>query len=147
MVHIDIDQITTPGNFTNTEPRAVDGEWREKDDKIFGKVRGFTKWIKIPEHEDPFMRDGWEPKWLEESGGEGLDVYLESIGKKGGQDWTAEQIWGFEIINGERRFIMFVLPASQLLLNLVNRFVRHIVVKRGETEYKVKTIYDYTKKP
>ena len=39
IIHLDVNQVST-GNITSSEERILDWEWKEKDDKIWGKVRG-----------------------------------------------------------------------------------------------------------
>lgn len=122
-VHIDIEQTST-GGFKNNEERVLDWEWREATDAIFGKVKGRTRWCDIKEIDDEFLREGWDAKSLEEAGGEVVNAYVESVGLKGEQ-WTADQVWGFEVLDGLRRH------------------VRHIVAKRGKEVHRVKVIYDW----
>ena len=43
----------------------------------------------------------------------------------GGNGWTADQIWGFEEIKGERRY------------------VRHVVVRKGDDWKLARLVYDY----
>lgn len=100
-VHVDIDQTST-GGFKNNEAREFNWEWREVEDPVFGKVKGRGKWMKISELQEPFMKEGWDPKWLEECDGEVLFSEVDSTAAKGTQ-WHAEQVWGFEIIGGGRR--------------------------------------------
>jgi len=103
IVHIDIDQTST-GGFKNDEPRQFDWEWHEKDDPIFGKVKGRGKWTNVSELQEPFLKDGWDPKWLQEADGEVLFSEVDSVGAKGEQ-WHADQVWGFEIIDGGKRYV------------------------------------------
>ena len=53
-----------------------------------------------------------------------IEMYVESIS----DTWTAQQIWGFSEINGERRQ------------------VRRVLTKKGDKELKVSLIYDYVSK-
>lgn len=41
-VRLDVDQAST-GGIRSSEERVLDWEWREKDDKIWGKVRGRSR--------------------------------------------------------------------------------------------------------
>ena len=100
---------------------------REKDDKVFGKVQGKSRFVNIKdiEEDDAYLKDGWDKEWLDgdEVKGEVVESYAESVGKE--PKWTAEQVWGFEKIGGERRY------------------VRHIVVRKGKEVHKIKTVYDW----
>jgi len=139
---------TTTGGFTTEEKRILNGEWGEETDKVFGKVKGHTEFLNVKDIEDPFQRDGWDPKYLEEVNGELLRAYAQSIGFKGGEEWEADQIWGFEIVEGVRRFVISKHASHRqcTLLTMCDRFVRHIIVSKGKTEYKIKTVYDFVKK-
>ena len=39
VMNLDVSQVST-GNITSSEERILDWEWKDKDDKIWGKVRG-----------------------------------------------------------------------------------------------------------
>lgn len=41
-VNIDIDQVSS-GGLRSKEERVLDWEWREKEDGIFGKLKGQTR--------------------------------------------------------------------------------------------------------
>lgn len=119
---IDIVQKTTAS--TNTEERWLDWQDREKDDSIFGKVSGKARWINISEVTDPHLKKDLHKESLDAANGEVIETWTTSVGLKGEQ-WTADQIWGFAIINGQRRY------------------VRNIVVKRGDKTQNIRTVYDY----
>lgn len=53
-----------------------------------------------------------------------IQSYVESRDKD--PNWTADQIWGFEIVEGKRRY------------------VRHVYAKKGKEEHRVKLVYDWT---
>ncbi|KAF2157241.1 hypothetical protein K461DRAFT_317371 [Myriangium duriaei CBS 260.36] len=114
---------TTTGGMENTEERWTDWKEREKKDSVFGLVNGKARWVNISE-----MKDEWfhklDQKSIEAAGGEVIQTYTESVGLSGKQ-WTADQVWGFEIINGERRH------------------VRRIVITRGDKVQKIRTVYDW----
>lgn len=66
------------------ENRTLDWEYREHTDKIFGKVKGKSRWVKLGDvDDDEFLKTGWDD--LE---GEHVQSYVESDG--GG--WTADQV-------------------------------------------------------
>ena len=66
--------------------------------------------------DDDFLKTSWlDPE------GEHIQAIAESIGN----GWTADQIWGFEEIKGERRY------------------VRHVVVRKGDDWKLARLVYDY----
>lgn len=120
ITHIDIDQLVTGGFKGTTELRTLN--WTEVDhtDHLFGQVRGKSRWIKLADVKDEFMKTGWA---AEMNGTEAVQSYVESV-----NGWTADQLWGFEVIAGERRY------------------VRHIVVVKGKERKAIKLVYDLVKK-
>ncbi|KAL8627968.1 hypothetical protein Q9189_006347 [Teloschistes chrysophthalmus] len=92
--HIDIHQIASPGNISSDENRILDWTYRDHSDKVFGEVKGKSRWAKLKEVDDhEFLKEGYDD--LE---GEHVQGYVES--KSGG--WTVDQTWGFETIDGKR---------------------------------------------
>lgn len=122
LMHIDNEQITT-GNIRNLEERIVDYQWREKDDRIFGKVNGRSRCVKLDEIETEYLKQGWDEQFLAHSENEVIQVFVDSVGKK--PEWTAEQVWGFEVVDGQKRH------------------TRRIVVRRGKEEHKIRLVYDW----
>lgn len=123
------------GLSTTKEDRTLDWQDRDHEDKIFGKCRGKSRLFKKGEFqmegpgspEDAVflqaekLKDGTTDSRFVD------DVHVQSIVKNiGGGDWTAEQIWGFEEINGERRY------------------TRRLIVWNGQgKEEKCRLVYDY----
>ncbi len=66
--------------------------------------------------DDKFLKEGYDD--LE---GEHVQSYVEN--KERG--WTADQVWGFEEVNKERRY------------------VRHVVVRKGDDWKLARLVYDY----
>ena len=65
------------------------------------------------------LKDGTNSRFLD-------DEHVQSIVKQiGGGDWTAEQVWGFEEINGERRY------------------TRRLIVWKDGKEEKCRLVYNY----
>ncbi|KAL8682408.1 MAG: hypothetical protein Q9186_001529 [Xanthomendoza sp. 1 TL-2023] len=119
LTHIDITQVASPGGITTTENRVLDWEYHDHTDKIFGEVKGKSRWVKLSDvDDDDFLKKGWDD--LE---GEHVQGYVESNG--GG--WTADQVWGFELIDGKRYY------------------VRHVVVRKGDDWKLARLVYDYQK--
>lgn len=117
--HIDIEQDSTGGWIKGTtERRLLTGEMREHSDPIFGDVKGSSRWIKIDEIEDEFLKSEWLP---------GTEYLIESNVDSIKNGWSGYQIWGFKEINGERRY------------------ARNVVVKKGAERKQARLVYDYKK--
>ena len=124
VVHIEIDQTATGGIKGTSERRCVDGLPREHADWLFGKCSGRTTWIAADKIEDAFLKKDWIEGDAEKAGPNGethLMSRVESLEAK----WTATQIWGFQMIEGERRY------------------VRNIVVADPTGRVEIKLIYDF----
>ncbi|KAH8982599.1 hypothetical protein EDB92DRAFT_1804430 [Lactarius akahatsu] len=111
--HIDIDQRLTggvPGTFEN---RTLDWTPREHDDHLFGAVIGKSRRVKLDELDNEFLRKGW----LQDTEQHGaINAYAQSDTSKSGKTWIAEQIWGFELVGDERRYVRhldFLGPESE----------------------------------
>lgn len=122
LVHIDIEQESSAGQ-TNSETRTLNWTFTEKSDPVFGKVRGRSRFINIDDEDlkEPYLKQGWDGKFLDESKGELVQAYVESVGNK----WVANQTWGFEIIHGQRMY------------------TRHVYAYKGKEEHRIKMVYDW----
>ena len=116
--HIDIEQ-TASGLSSTHERRCVDDVWRDHSDWLFGNVTGKTRWVSLDEVDDEHLKKGWEIE------GEGKAFILSQVESKD-NGWIARQIWGFQVIEGERRYC------------------RNIVVTKGEERAAIRLVYDYT---
>ncbi|KAL4751751.1 hypothetical protein BDW72DRAFT_87237 [Aspergillus terricola var. indicus] len=152
--HIDVDNIVTGGVQGTSEARVTDWKKREHSDTIFGRVEGQSRLIrgsakdgkvrpnvdvctKIQDEKiERFLRgeigtDGSETEGflvdpVGEGFGEGEGLWLQSWVESVDSTWTAEQIWGFETINGERYHTRRVVCANNgeyVLARLVYTFV------------------------
>ncbi len=125
--HIEIEQTGTGGLKGSTERRCLDYTFREHSDWLFGTVQGQSKWMTPADITDEFLK-GKEGEWLEgeeEKGGPNGETHILSHVESQDSDWTATQIWGFQIIGGERKY------------------TRHIVVAKGSERVELKLVYDY----
>ncbi|KAF4585792.1 LCCL domain-containing protein [Ophiocordyceps camponoti-floridani] len=115
-----IDTTSSATGFTSTsERRCVDDVRREHSDWLFGTVEGRSHWIQLDDVDDEFLKEGWvfadgEDKTL-----------LRAIGVNKTAGWTATQTWGFQMINGERRYC------------------RNVVIEKGEERVNLRVVYDY----
>ncbi|KAK8924738.1 hypothetical protein MANI_002584 [Metarhizium anisopliae] len=116
VVHIDIDQSAS--GLTNTqENRCLDNTYRDHTDWLFGHVKGRSTWVGLDEIEDAYLKNGWEA----EADGKLIFSHVESLDA----GWTATQVWGFQLVNGERRYC------------------RNIVVAKGSERAEFRLVYDY----
>ena len=115
--HVDVEQVST-GGIRNEEERPVDWTWREKVDSIWGKLRGRTRFVKLSEVEDAYLKSGWDKGCQD---GEVLEGMIESLA----DTWTAQQIWGFAEVNGERKH------------------VRRVLTSKGKEEHRIRLVYDW----
>jgi len=116
VTHIDIEQSAS-GLSSTHEKRCLDNVFREHKDWLFGEVQGKTRWVTADEVTDEHLKKGWE------EGGDGQ--YLQSYVESKTNGWTAEQIWGFQVVDGKRRYC------------------RNIVVLKGSDRAAVRLVYDY----
>ncbi|KDR85848.1 hypothetical protein GALMADRAFT_132491 [Galerina marginata CBS 339.88] len=106
--HIDIDQTITGGIPGTTELRTLDWAARESNDRIFGNVVGQSRRLSKTQldaeigDEARFLKEGWTEDSLERGV---VQSYVWSDTPKSGTKWIGNQIWGMEVINGERRYV------------------------------------------
>ncbi|KXJ85973.1 hypothetical protein Micbo1qcDRAFT_186351 [Microdochium bolleyi] len=115
VMHIDSTQSASKLSSTQ-EHRNLDGVSRPHSDWLFGSCEAFSKLVTeddvkgwVVEKHGAFMGEGWLTGPEEATGPNGtlhLYNYVENKDPKGG--WTAAQIWGFQIVDGERRYTRLV---------------------------------------
>jgi len=126
--HVDGQQVITGGIQGTKECRTLDWQEREHVDHIFGTLHGRSRHFSGVKGEDGTVRPALEIqtsvgkpeadakvfKFLtgetlvdgSKSEGFAVDeeaVFMQSFVKNQDSGWTAEQVWGFEIVDGERR--------------------------------------------
>jgi len=124
VTHIEIEQTGTGGLKGTTEKRCLDHQWREHSDWMFGHVKGQTRFLSGDEITDEFLKKGWLEGEEEKTGPDGashVESYVESLES----GWTARQIWGFQTVDG------------------VRRYCRNIVVEKGAERVEIRLVYDY----
>ncbi|KAF8167759.1 LCCL domain-containing protein [Crassisporium funariophilum] len=102
---IDIDQTITGGIPGTSETRRLIWTERELEDGVFGFVIGKSRRIKVDELDIEFLKEGWTADTLEHGV---VQSYVESDTPKSGTTWIANQTWGMEEIDGERRYVRHV---------------------------------------
>jgi len=123
ITHIDIEQVGLAGIRGSTELRSLDWQERQRSDNVFGEVLGKSRWIAVRDVEDAYLREGWGEEMNRDDA-----MAMESNVKSVGNGWTAVQIWGFEQVDGERRYS------------------RHVVVTKGDQRIEARLIYDFHKR-
>ncbi|KAF7932394.1 hypothetical protein BELL_0687g00070 [Botrytis elliptica] len=130
--HIDIDQTATGGLKGTSEYRVLDWSVRTHEDHLFGKIAAQSRFCTLEQaaefDDDAFLRDGWLEGEEENSGPEG-QRHVQSYAVNEEKGWTANQIWGFAIIDGKRYY------------------TRRVVVKKGNEVLKIRLVYNYQGKP
>lgn len=126
LTHIDIEQTATGGISGSPENRVLDWVQRERDDKVFGKGRGMSRWATLEQVDDDFLKEGWLDGDAECAGPEGQKHVESFVDAERG--WTARQMWGFAQVQGKRYH------------------VRRVVVIKGEQVKKVRLVYDFLSK-
>ncbi|KAI0818304.1 hypothetical protein GGR55DRAFT_674138 [Xylaria sp. FL0064] len=124
---IEIDQSAS-GLSSTKEMRKLDWTAREHKDFVFGRVEGKSKYISSAEltalvsADGEARKEGWADSdflaldWLPENpgegeGGEGGLFVLNHVVADAG--WRATQVWGFQEIGGERRYVRNVVVAKE----------------------------------
>ncbi|KAI1809435.1 hypothetical protein GGS20DRAFT_571977 [Poronia punctata] len=127
IVHIEIDQEASgvPGGGSH-EHRTLDFQERELTDRVFGTIRGQTKFVSteeiaivLAEKSLPGL-EHLAADWIAEEKNHVFN-HVRSVA----DGWTATQVWGFQIVGGERRY------------------VRNVVVAKGDESQKFKMVYDF----
>lgn len=123
IVHIDI-ETSLSGLKGTREERAMDGSYQQHEDWLFGKVKARSEFIdttalqgSVKNEVGVYSTEGW----IDES--EYIASYVERLDGA----WTASQIWGFAMIDGQRRH------------------VRKIKVAAGDKNAAITFVYDFVK--
>lgn len=139
MVHIDITSQAT-GLSSTQEDRTLDWESRPHQDKVFGKVVGKSRMINLgtnafdpqEQYDEPtkaflqakILKDGKTSSKFEDD-----TALVQSYAKNqdSGYGWSAEQVWGFEEVQGKRYYTRRIVGRNS----------------RGDKLERVRLVYDY----
>jgi hypothetical protein len=142
MWHIDILSVAS-GLISQQENRTLDMQVRDHADRIFGNIKGQSRMsstatfeMLTPNGTDKdaaflqarTLRDGTTPtKWADrDDDEEHVQSWVRNVDR--GYEWTAEQIWGFEVIDGKRYHTRRVVVRSH----------------KGDQVEHLRLVYDYT---
>jgi len=121
--HIKMAQSITSGKIPGTtEEYTLDYEWRTNKDGFFGEVAGRSQWVSVEEGRQTGVVGEGEGEWIE---GDSDGKLIHAEGKKEGE-WEASHLWGFEVVDGERRHTRRVKVSNS----------------KGE-ELRVRMVYDF----
>lgn len=96
--HIEAAQSVTSGKIPGTtEKYILDWEWRSNDDPLFGKVEGRSRWLDVDEAKSLGIGDG---EWIE---GDSEGKIMHAQGRAANGKWEASHLWGFELVDGQRK--------------------------------------------
>ena len=127
--HIRVEQMATGGIKGETEIRKLDWSAVPHISGVFGETSNRSRWTGVGSRAEsggggplhPWLTEGW---LKEDTSGDSNDQIQNWVmNEKNG--WTAEQIWGFAMLEGKRYQ------------------VRKFLVKRGEQEVKARMVYDW----
>ncbi|KAK3394225.1 hypothetical protein B0H63DRAFT_40246 [Podospora didyma] len=111
VAHIEIEQTGTAGLKGSTEKRCLDYTFREHSDWLFGTVRGQSKFIALADVEDAHLAKGWLEGAEEKTGPNG-EAHMLSHVESVDAGWMATQIWGFQLIEGVRKYVRRIVVAK-----------------------------------
>lgn len=133
--HIDIDQTVTGGIKGTSEYRVLDWTERPHEDHVFGAVLSKSRRVPLAEVEREWLKKDWEDESFEN--GEIIYTCAKSDTAKSGRTWSSEQVrrlaivseesllnkhpfktWGFEQVNGEKRYtrhVFFEGPKGEVI--------------------------------
>jgi len=101
-------------------------DWTERShaDHIFGNLKGKGRWCTLTSNDyDSYLTDGWL-EGDEENAGPAGERHIESYVVNEENGWTAQQLWGFALVDGQRYY------------------VRRVVVTKGNDVLKVRLVYN-----
>jgi hypothetical protein len=122
--HITMAQSVTSGKVPGTtEEYVLDWEWRTNEDSFFGEISGRSRWISVEEGRKTGVVEHGAGEWVD---GDSQGRLIHAEGQKEGE-WEASHLWGFEMVDGERRHTRRVhvsnTKGEELRVRMVYNFV------------------------
>jgi len=111
--HVDIDQTITGGFPGTREERILTWTERSHEDHLFGPVVGKSRRVQVSELDEVFLTKDWTPDTVEHGV---IQSHVISDTPKSGTTWIANQTWGMEMVNDERRYcrhVKFIGPKGE----------------------------------
>lgn len=129
VTHIRVEQSATGGIKGETEIRQLNWSDVPHSSGVFGEMNNRSRWTSVGDSAesggggslDPWLTEGWLEENTTKEGQEHIQNWV--VNEKHG--WTAEQIWGFAMVNGKRYH------------------VRKFLVKKKDQEAKARMVYDW----
>lgn len=126
---IQVATTATGGIKGETEIYRLDGSESTQGSGMFGVQKCRAGWLEPSKPVnllglpiDPWLLDGWLD---EASGGSPNHIIAHSVNEKAG--WTAEQVWGFAMVEGNRRRVTKFLVtkgSAKAMMRIVYDFVQ-----------------------
>ncbi|CAG7852296.1 SubName: Full=Uncharacterized protein {ECO:0000313/EMBL:CCA71139.1} [Serendipita indica DSM 11827] len=135
--HIDVTQSVS-GISSTQENRTFSGLPRPHEDYVFGPVIGMSKRVPASDISDPstvlgkyeFLQKNWTKDTLDAEKGL-IYTTASSDTPKSNKTWTAEQVWGFEEIDGVKYFsrhVHFFTPDETVTARMIYDYVGPVPV-------------------
>jgi hypothetical protein len=129
-IHIDITSAAS-GLSSTQEDRTLNWEDQPHQDKIFGKVIGRSRMINLGagtfEPQEPYDEPTKAFLLARTLKDESALVQTSAKNQDSGYGWTAEQVWGFEEVQGKRYYTRRVVGRNA----------------KGDKTERVRLVYDY----
>ncbi|KAJ7642236.1 hypothetical protein FB45DRAFT_902078 [Roridomyces roridus] len=105
---LEIDSAIVGGITVSKEHRIVDGQARPSEDLLFGPIVTTARRAQPADLTIPFLKDGWTAETLQNG-----VIHVEiASGLANKNNWTMNQTWGMQEINGERRYVVHLKITS-----------------------------------
>lgn len=99
--YIKMAQTVTSGKIPGTtEDYTLDWKWRNNHDSFFGEVAGRSRWVSVEEGLQTESVISDQDIWIKDDSNGKL---IEAEGREVDGEWEAHHLWGFELVDGERR--------------------------------------------
>ncbi|KAI6047758.1 hypothetical protein EDC04DRAFT_2619802 [Pisolithus marmoratus] len=125
--HIDMDQKLVGGIPGGSDNHTLDWQERDVTDLVFGLLSVKTHRVSLESIEDEFLKTDWTEDTIADGV---IHTVISNKNPGDGHAWKAEQTWGFQLVDGERRHVRLASLTSS-----------------GKTDGPqcVRTVYDYCK--